>query len=318
MTRIAFVRRALLAERSQLWLAIWTMIAVAAPTLLRYAIDRGANGVPFVTYFPAIMVASLFLGWRHAAVVAIASGYVARRLFLGGPTVLEMDLPNLVFTALYALSCAVLIATGETVRRTVRLLEVAAKNQQTLTEEMRHRVKNVLAVVQAIAVMTSRGNQPDAWEAFSARLVALARATDLISEEEWKTCRMPDLVVEATKPFRAYGNIALDGPACCLPRECCIPAVLALHELCTNAVKHGALSVPGGTVTVRWRIEGETLLLQWREHGGPPVAPPTRKGLGTRLLVAQNGLDDVDLRFEPDGLQCAMRIEGAAHAPGDG
>lgn len=312
MTRIGFVRRALLAERSHPEKLFWATLAVALPTLLRLAIDGGANGVPFVTYFPAIMLAALFLDWRYAALTALASVVVAKRVFMGGPMLFEMDLAYLLIAGMFFLSCALLVVIGETLRRAVRQLDVAAKTQEMLSDELRHRVRNVLTVVQSIATMTWRNHPDDFRDAFSGRLTALARASDLLAIPEWQTCRVPELVDEAVKPFAAAGNIRLAGPPCRLPRECCVPTMLALHELCTNAIKHGALSVPEGRVDITWTVTDDAAMaLVWRETGGPTVAKPARRGMGTRLLVAQSGLDAVTLRFAPDGVECHMRIDGA-------
>lgn len=312
MTRIGFVRRAMLAELPHWARFLWAVLAVAIPTLLRVAIDNGTNGVPFVTYFPAIMLAAVFLDWRYAAAVAIGSAIVAKRLFIGGALVTEMDLANLLITGMFFLSCALLIVIGATLRRTLRQLEDGARAEQLLAEELRHRVKNVLAVVLALSSMSRRGDPANAWEDFSGRLNALAAATDLVGAPGAGTCRMPDLVREAVKPFASGGNIAFAGPECRLPSECCVPTMLALHELCTNAMKHGALSTSGGSVMVEWALtDAGSLTIDWREEGGPPVEAPKRKGMGTRLLVRQPGLDEVALRFDREGVKCRLRIERA-------
>lgn len=312
MANMAGLRRVMLARRSHPVRFAGAVLAIAAPTLLRLAIDGGEGGVPFVTYFPAIMLAALFLGWEYAALTAFGSAVVAKRLFMGGPPLLESNWQLLVWAGMYFLSCALLIGMVETMRRALVRLAAQAKVQRTLTDELRHRVKNMLAVVQGLAVMTSRNADPAKFrQNFSGRLAALAKATDLISTDDFTTCRMPLLVEEAIKPFRNDGNFTVEGPQCRLPRDCCVPTVLALHELSTNALKHGALSMPGGRVAVTWRVEGETLVLAWIESGGPPVAEPKRRGMGSRLLVAQPGLDGVELKFERAGFQCHLRIEGA-------
>jgi len=107
----------------------------------------------------------------------------------------------------------------------------------------------------------------------------------------------------------------ISGPACELPRDACVPLSLALHELCTNAAKYGALSVPEGWVALDWRLDGDGLLtLSWREENGPPVTGPARAGMGTQLLKRQRGLDHVELHYRPAGVECAIAIEGCAGA----
>ena len=91
-----------------------------------------------------------------------------------------------------------------------------------------------------------------------------------------------------------------------------IPLMLCLHELATNALKYGALSVPGGRILVTWVLDEQNrAVLTWIEEGGPQVAPPTRKGMGTGLLRGQNGLADVEVIYASAGVRCVIIIEGA-------
>jgi two-component sensor histidine kinase len=153
-----------------------------------------------------------------------------------------------------------------------------------LARELQHRTKNLLAVIQAIASASlpeSAGR-----EAFFARLHALARAQDLIIESAGRGALLRDIVGDALESF---GTRALvDGPEVFLNSNAAQGFALIMHELATNAAKHGALMVESGTVSVRWSIdtsaEEPTIVFQWREHGGPPVTPPKRKGFGTILL----------------------------------
>ncbi len=94
-----------------------------------------------------------------------------------------------------------------------------------------------------------------------------------------------------------------------MPAATCVPLVLALHELATNAVKYGALSRSAGKVILTWRLEEGSADLDWVEVGGPLVAAPNRKGLGSRLLTEQAGLFDVQLDFRPDGLICRIKLQ---------
>jgi two-component sensor histidine kinase len=104
----------------------------------------------------------------------------------------------------------------------------------------------------------------------------------------------------------------LDGPPCRAARDAVTPLMMALHELCTNATKYGALSTDDGGVWLRWMIDGKspapTITLLWEEHGGPPVSVPQHRGLGSRLLAAHGGLSAVTLDWRPQGLRCEMSV----------
>src|SRR5204862_4661633 len=120
----------------------------------------------------------------------------------------------------------------------------------------------------------------------------LERATALLGADGSAPCDVHRLVETALAPFRAGDTFFVEGPACELPRDACVPLGLALHELATNASKYGALSVPGGSVALLWTVgegEGRLLRMVWRERGGPPVTAPTRAGMGTQLLRRQRG-----------------------------
>jgi two-component sensor histidine kinase len=146
---------------------------------------------------------------------------------------------------------------------------------------------------------------------FLGRVRALAAATTSMTENSWEETGILTLAEQVVAPYRGQSDpISLDGPDAALPRKIASAVAMALHELCTNAVKYGALSVEAGRVDVDWQLSGGKLVLTWREIGGPPVQQPERKGFGTRLL--DGGLltgDDgnITLDFQRSGLVC--RIE---------
>jgi two-component sensor histidine kinase len=310
--RIPAVRRAILANLAPHVALSWSALAVALPTALRWLIDKGEAGVPFVSYFPAVALAALFLGWRWATVVALASGAIANRLFTDAPLLFYASGRDATLVALFAASCAVLIWAGDSARRMVRALEAAKAREELLNAELLHRVKNLLATVNAMIVLTGRHSPPESYmTALSGRMMALERATDLLGLGETAPCELGRLVDTALAPFRAGENFMIAGPPCELPRDACLPLSLALHELATNAVKHGALSVPRGWVAIDWALARDGLLtLAWREADGPPVREPERRGMGTQLLRRQRGLDHVELHFRPAGVECAITIDG--------
>lgn len=323
MDRIPVIRRVILTDRPPLASLGWSVLAVAVPTALRWVIDQGAAGMPFITFYPAVVATALLLGWRWAAAVTVVSAVAANRVLLGQPLEWYTAPQLALLVGLFTLSCAALVVIGEMCRRLVRELEAAKDREELLNQELGHRVKNMLATVNALALLTARHSGPkDFPAALASRMAALTRATDLLTESAEAQCDLQRLVGQAVAPFRGEDNFTLDGPGCELPRDACVPLSLALHELCTNAAKYGGLSVPEGRVVLRWTIgEGEDALLRlsWREEGGPPVSKPTRAGMGTQLLRQQRGLRRVEVTFPPEGLCCDIEVDGvrAAALPTD-
>jgi PAS domain S-box-containing protein len=191
------------------------------------------------------------------------------------------------------------------------------EQQRTLLlHELNHRVKNSLATVHALARQTAQGTaSPEAFvEAFESRLIALARAHDLLTSGGWGEVTIHEIVRRTLEPHGAgTPRIVASGEGVPLPPKAALALSLALHELATNATKYGALSVPAGEVEVRWDVTpagpGCRLALDWIERQGPPVSPPRAKGFGSRLLERglRQELDaEVDLAFPSDGARCRI------------
>lgn len=196
----------------------------------------------------------------------------------------------------------------------------AENRQKVLIDELNHRVKNTLATVQSLAVQTARHAEgmPDFVGKFQERLVALARAHDLLTKRHWEHAPLGSLVREVLEPLAgaARGRVTIDGPSLDLSPRAALSLTMALSELATNAAKYGALSSEQGTLSVLWHLrqtsEGTTTLnFEWREQRGPRVTPPTRRGFGARLMerCIETDLRGVfDLAFEPEGVYCQMTI----------
>jgi two-component sensor histidine kinase len=274
----------------------------------------------FAVYFPAILLAALWLDWRGGLLTAVLSAIASNILLSRSPMPMGLTREGFVAAGEYWASAAVIIATAALLRRTIAQVNAAADREHSLNLELRHRVNNSLALALAFASQTKRSNpEPEAFYAdFQSRLMALARAQDVLTSADWADCQFPTLAETALEAFVQRNGISLSGGRCCVPPASCVPLVLALHELATNAVKHGALSVPQGRVSLSWTIKGagerSELTLHWMETGGPPVERPVRRGLGSRLLVRQSGLDEVNLEFCPAGVQCTIVVRGATRA----
>jgi PAS domain S-box-containing protein len=165
------------------------------------------------------------------------------------------------------------------------------EHRALLAAELDHRVKNSMANIQAIASQTLRNaaSLEDARLTLEARLASLARAHDVLTGGGWSAVSMSEVVDGALAPFRtgAGKRFSVGGPDVRLTPRLALAFVLALHELATNAVKYGALSAEKGRVILNWDIhdgDADSLWMRWEEIGGPPVAEPTRKGFGSRMI----------------------------------
>jgi len=187
----------------------------------------------------------------------------------------------------------------------------AEARQRLLVNELNHRVKNSLATVQAIAAQSLRGPDvsPEARERFTARLMALARANDVLVAETWTGASLASVAAEMAGPHGEAERFAISGPEVHLSPTTATAMALGLHELATNAAKYGALSTPHGRVALTWTVEGDgkdrRFRLTWRESGGPAVGEPGPPGFGTRLIrqgLAHELRAEVALTYPPTGV----------------
>jgi two-component sensor histidine kinase/PAS domain-containing protein len=189
----------------------------------------------------------------------------------------------------------------------------AEELQRLLLNELNHRVKNTFATIQAITAQTLRlaRDLPSARKALDDRIRSLAQAHDLLMMRSWAGANLMDIVTRALNAFAA-SQIEVSGTGIEIPPKHALASSLILHELATNATKYGALSRPEGRVSLEWRMQGGMLHLDWQEREGPPVAPPTHRGFGSRLLgelVANDLGGETKLIFDPVGVRCAIAMQ---------
>ena len=212
-----------------------------------------------------------------------------------------------------------------------KLLELAAtdaarrdsaeKLQRLILEELHHRVKNTLAIVQAIVNQSVRTaiDLPHAGEAISARFSALGRVHDLLLRTGWSGAMLPELLKTAVEPFESPGReqFRIQPTPIRINPAAALPFVMTINELCTNATKHGALTVPEGRVNIATKVnEGSgTFHFKWSEKGGPPVGEPSRRSFGMFLIergFAQQFSGSTRMRFKPSGVVCEIDVPLAA------
>jgi PAS domain S-box-containing protein len=189
-------------------------------------------------------------------------------------------------------------------------LKQAEEQQRLLLNELNHRVKNTLTTVQAITAQTLRAARdlPSARHAVDNRIHAMGQAHDLLILRAWTGANLTDLAKRALYAFTP-AQVKMSGLSIDVSPKHALALSLALHELATNATKYGALSIPEGRVTLQWDAQEGMLQLDWEESGGPPVAPPTQKGFGTRLLedlLIRDLGGNTKLNYDPAGLRCSI------------
>ena len=198
--------------------------------------------------------------------------------------------------------------------------KTAEQQRELLLNELNHRVKNTLATVQSIAAQTARGasSLEEFRKAFEARLLAISKTHNLLTESEWQGAELHDILSDEAAAYRngdGKARVRLEGEPVMLPAKTALVAGMVFHEMLTNAAKYGALSRPAGRVEVGWRVDrranGGEVHLNWVERGGPPVEPRKTRGFGSRLI--ERGLEQeaggrVKFEFAPDGLRCEMCI----------
>lgn len=191
--------------------------------------------------------------------------------------------------------------------------EEADEHKRLLINELNHRVKNTLAVVQAMARQTFMGDAPRTLQqdSFEGRLSALAQAHNLLAAESWQSASLEEVARKSVNGD-ADVRISFQGPHVKLEPRQAVTTAMALHEMYTNAVKHGSLRDAKGRVRLEWRLEQSPeplLVMRWSEKSPLPVVPPTRKGFGTTMIKQALGAElnaDIDLDYLPSGLVCTV------------
>jgi two-component sensor histidine kinase len=217
-----------------------------------------------------------------------------------------------------ALLAFILAALFAERRRNEAMLKQGKERLQLVVAELDHRVKNVLATVSAVAghTLEASSSMDHFVAALDGRLRSMASTHELLSHRRWQGLTLSDLLQRELAPYRMSNNSEINGPEVTLSAEAGQAVAMVLHELATNAAKHGALSAREGRVSVRWQWpqngnEHDRLVIEWEESGGPPVRAPSRSGFGSSVigdLIPYELGGRVDLAFARDGLRCRVEI----------
>jgi two-component sensor histidine kinase/CheY-like chemotaxis protein len=310
------------------------IVIAACATALRLAIDPLVAGVQYITFFPAVIITTFISGIR-AGFLSVALCAAAAWIFILPPSgqisiassdqfvtiaffIVVASADVLVIGAL-RLAIAHYRRLGETLLAQTAELRASEEQQRLLSAEVDHRAKNLLAVVQSILRQTRAANIESYIDTVSGRILALARSHSLIAASRWRGANVAQVVDAELAPYHANegrgshgAHVEAVGPPVSLRPAAAQSLAMAIHELTTNAVKHGALSSSDGRISVTWQLTEEGLLLLWDEAGGPPIAgPPERHEFGTKIIAAgiKHQLDGrVTFNWRPEGLFVSILV----------
>ena len=295
-------------------IAIGTIAAIVA-VAIRYLLGFPPDVLPYFFVVIAVCLMTVGFGLVAGCATAIAGGLLSYYFITPGGAI-NLSGTNGYNLVGYSSVTSIILITSQLYRRSeqdrqsaaLALARQEAEHQTHFAREMSHRLKNAMAIVQALARQTFGPDLPEV-EKFDGRLKALADAHNLLNEHvEQPTASVPEIVTAAMGPFTALHRIRFEGAALALPAQQVVSLALALHELGTNAVKYGALSDPQGWISIDWEAVDGGIWLEWKEHDGPSVLPPVTEGFGSRLL--RRAAVGARLAFEEDGLRCTFALRG--------
>lgn len=293
-------------------------------SLLRLGLDPVLTGAPYVTFFPAVLIASIWGGTRAGLTTLILTWSITFFVFLEPSFAQGFDRTAIWTAASFALFGGLLLLVAAMLHDLVLALRRSEEHARVLASEMEHRIENLVATATALARQTARSatSTEQHVRLFEARMAALGHARKLAIATPGGAADLRGLLESILEPFDT-ARFDMVGPAARVPPALMTVLALALHELATNASKYGALSEAEGRVGLRWcRREGR-IELEWSESGGPGVCEPKRSGFGTRLIrgaLASHGAES-ELCFTPEGLRCRIAFAepppeaGASSAP---
>jgi len=289
------------------------LLAVA----VRYFLPLRPDQLPTLPVVVMLAIVTTFVGMWAGIATAVVGGLLSWYLFFN-PFSWSLSDGTAIPLLGFAVIATVIITTAHLFRSTARhsherelaRVQAQADNAELFAREMAHRMKNALAIVQAIAFQTIGTANEDATK-FAGRLKALADANDLLNEHvEMPSANLTDVIEAAVGPFHDVAQkFDLEIAEATIPAQQVVSLAMALHELATNAIKYGSLSGSEGRVAIKLRDEGDHLTMTWKERDGPSVKEPRTSGFGTRLL-RRSGMN-TRLFFEEDGLRCSMTIRKA-------
>ena len=291
---------------------------VAVAAVARWAMGIWFEGViPFVTFFPAVLLAALVGGIGPGILAALLGGLIGWWTFLNPPMAFFPLTPGALISVIaYLFTSLIIVWAADHYRGLTKRLEDEQKFRELAVEELAHRLKNKVATIQSIVSLRLR-DDPQTRDEIVNCLGSLRATDDLIIAAQGRGARIGDILSAELRPYD-IGRISIEGPEILLSPKLALTMALLFHELATNAAKYGALSHLLGKISVRWSYSDPWLNLEWRESGGPPVTVPNHRGFGTGLILGaleQFG-GKADATFASQGLVCKLSVPLSDLTPG--
>src|SRR3954453_20646179 len=298
---------------------VFAAFCILLATAARWALTLIRPELAFVTYFPAVLFATAFGGFRIGLVTAGAGGLLGTFLSFGDPPS-DAALPLLL---LIFVTVSGLIIWGAGHYRSIashyreisrRLIEEETY-RKLVVDELQHRLKNKLSTIHAVLHQVLH-NQPQVWASIDGRIRALSVTDDLIARVDGSGCELRELLVSELGPY-GHVRFTLHGEPLFLPARLAVSLALMFHELATNAGKYGAFSSPVGLLHVSWSLAGDRLTVVWDENDGPPIGTVGAAGFGTKLLnSALRPFDgSTEIAFLRTGVHCTLKCRIPRDAP---
>src|SRR5476649_2036169 len=284
---------------------------VALATAVRWCLSLIWPDVFFTPYFPAVVFATAFGGFRVGIVTALAGGALGVILNFSDAS---NDFARFALLIIFLAVCGLTIWGVEHYRSMAAQQRDISKRlmreeeyRKLVVDELQHRLKNKLSTIHAVLRQILQ-DQPQIWTGIDARIRALSATDDLIAKVDGTGCDIKDLLLSELGPY-GHVRFILNGNSLFLPAKLAVSLALIFHELATNAGKYGAFSSARGLLQVSWSVSDDRLNIAWDETEGPPVGPIGKPGFGTKLLnsVLLSFDGKTEIAYLKTGVHCTMQ-----------
>jgi two-component sensor histidine kinase len=289
----------------------FAVLCLALATLARWSLSLIRPELAFSLYFPAVLFATAFGGFRIGVATAVAGGVLGTVLAFGEP---PADSAKVVLLLIYVVVSGLIIwgaqhyrSIASHHRQISRRLTEEETYRKLVVDELQHRLKNKVSTLHAVLRQVLH-NQPQVWATIDGRIRALSATDDLIARADGSGCDLRELLLSELGPY-GHVRFTLNGEPLFLPAKLAVSFALIFHELATNAGKYGAFSSPRGLLQVSWSVADDRLTVVWDENEGPPIGTVGAAGFGTKLLnAALRPFDgNTEIAYLRTGVHCTLK-----------